>query len=312
MPEPEIDDRWILSLRGGKNKVDTLRPYAFLTEPEFSASGKIEETGTIFITNKECPFLCLMCDLWKNTLDQKVDTGAIPEQIRYALEKMPDVRNIKIYNSGNFFDRQAVPEDDYKNIAGLLNGYQTVIVESHPRLINESCLMFRDQLNAELQVAIGLETVHPEVLPKLNKRMTTEDFANAVQFLNNYGIRTRAFILLRPPFMDEVQGVIWAKKSIDFAFAAGVECCVIIPTRSGNGATDWLKHNGFFHEPAIQSLEEATGYGISLKKGRVFADLWNIDRFVQCADCASERKSRLIRMNLNQEVPSEIICSCQQ
>ena len=42
---------------------------------------------------------------------------------------------------------------------------------------------FRDMLKPELQVAMGLETVHPEILRKLNKRMTLEDFENTVKFL---------------------------------------------------------------------------------------------------------------------------------
>ena len=31
----------------------------------------------------------------------------------------------------------------------------------------------------------------------------------------------RAFILVRPPFLSEDEGLEWAKRSLDFAFAAG-------------------------------------------------------------------------------------------
>ncbi len=102
-------------------------------------------------------------------------------------------------------------------------------------------------LKPDLQIALGLETVNPEVLMKLNKRMTLEDFKSSVSFLTSNGIPSRAFILLRPPFMSEEEGVYWAERSIDFAFEAGVECCTIIPVRAGNGAMDHLLEKGYLY-----------------------------------------------------------------
>ena len=57
------------------------------------ASGIIEDTAIIFLTNRECPFHCLMCDLWKNTTDVSLPAGAIPEQIEWALKQLPEARN---------------------------------------------------------------------------------------------------------------------------------------------------------------------------------------------------------------------------
>ncbi|MBS1232019.1 MAG: Radical superfamily protein, partial [Bacteroidetes bacterium] len=168
-PGLNIDDRWILSKRGEKNAVNPRKPYAWLVEKERTASGIIEDTAIIFLTNRECPFHCLMCDLWKNTTDVSVPAGAVPEQIEWALKQLPEARNLKLYNSGSFFDERAIPEEDYTSIASLVKNFETVIVESHPRLINEKCLIFRDMLKPDLQIALGLETVHTEVLRKLNK-----------------------------------------------------------------------------------------------------------------------------------------------
>ena len=100
----EINDSWILCKRGKKNKVDPFKPYAYFVEKERTASGLIENTATIFLTNSECPFRCLMCDLWKNTTDKPVPVGAIPKQIEWTLNKLPQAKHLKLYNSGNFFD----------------------------------------------------------------------------------------------------------------------------------------------------------------------------------------------------------------
>ncbi len=309
-PEPKITGSRIKAQRGKKNSVDPCRPYAYNVEKEITRSGKVEDTATVFLTNRECQYRCLMCDLWKNTTDYTVPVGAIPEQIKWALDHLPAAKQLKLYNSGSFFDRKAIPPEDFRDIADLVSGFETLIVESHPMLIDNECLRFREMLKPELQVAMGLETVHPEVLRRLNKMMTPHDFRRASVFLNENGIPSRAFILLRPPFLTEKEGIYWAKKSIDFAFDSGTECCVIIPVRSGNGAMDFLAENGYFHQPEIRSLEEVIEYGISLNAGRVFADLWDIERFSTCGLCSENRIKRLESMNFSQKIPPPVNCKC--
>ncbi len=309
-PDFDMGDRWILSHRPPKNTVDARVPYAFLVEEERTAAGVNAPVATVFLTNRECPFRCLMCDLWKNTTNEKSLPGDIPDQIAYALAQLPPARHIKLYNAGNFFDTKAIPSADYEKIAALLHPFETVIVECHPKLITERCLQFRDLLRGELEIALGLETAHPEVLRKLNKRMDLDEFRRCVQFLKKNGIRTRAFTLLRPPFLTEEDGLFWSKRTLEFAFESGVECCVVIPTRPGNGAMDWLQSNGFFSPPSLSSLEQAMEYGLGLRAGRVFADLWDLQLFADCPQCFESRRKRLETMNLRQVVPPKIACKC--
>jgi len=306
----KINDGWIVSNRGKKNPVDPEKPYNWLVEKEHTVSGEVEDTGIIFLTNRECHFHCLMCDLWKNTTDKPVTAGIIPHQIEWALRQMPEVKHLKLYNSGSFFDKRAIPVEDYKRIASLLRSFETVIVESHPKFIGESSLIFRDMLKPEIQIAVGLETVNPLILKVLNKQMTLEDFRNSVSFLTQNGIRTRAFVLLRPPFLSESEGIYWAKQSIDYAFKVGIECCTIIPVRAGNGAMDLLLARGDFNPPDIHSLEAVLEYGIGLNAGRVFADLWDSDLFSGCKICLDQRAYRLNRMNLTQKIIEKVQCVC--
>jgi hypothetical protein len=307
-----FSDHWIVSQRGIKNSVDTARPYAMLVEKERTVSGEVEDTAIIFLTNRECSYRCLMCDLWKNTTDITLPVGAIPDQIEWALERMQNAKHLKLYNSGSFFDGRAVPEEDYERIASLVSHFETVIVESHPRLIGERTLHFRDMLKPDLHVALGLETVKADLLLRLNKKMTLQDFTHAVSFLSSNGILSRAFILLRPPFLSEEDGIYWAERSLDFAFRIGVECCTIIPVREGNGAMDVLLEQGHFTRPDIRSLETVLEYGIALNSGRVFADLWDLKLFSSCSKCFDRRKDRLNEMNMSQIVSAPNECTCSQ
>jgi len=309
MVERDLDQP-ILAARGRKNAVDPARPYAMLVEPERSAAGRIEDVATVFLTNRECPFRCLMCDLWRNTTDVRVPPGAIPRQIDYALERLPPARHIKLYNSGNFFDRQAIPLEDHAAIAQRVRDFDTVIVENHPRLCGDDCLRFRDRVQGQLEVALGLETAHEGVLERLNKRMALGDFERAVGFLRAHEIHVRTFILLRPPFLDEQQGVEWAIRSVRFAFDAGVQCCSVIPTRVGNGMLEQLVQAGEFAEPAIRSMEEVLEAGLALQRGRVLMDLWDCERFYRCPACGPPRRARLHQMNLTQTTLPPVECGC--
>lgn len=327
----QIDEALILANRGRKTAVDPRVPYAFLVEPEVTIRGTIEDVATIFLTNRECPFHCLFCDLWKNTTDEAVPLGAIPQQIDYALQRLSTARHVKLYNSGNFFDHQAIPPDDYAAIAERVAHFQTIIVENHPRLCGKSCVHFRDFVRGaakmrtrakeivqgepeetlpELEVALGLETVHPEILPRLNKQMTLDDFRKAAAFLASNEIAMRAFILLKPPYMLEEDCVDWVLRSIEFAFICGVRACSVIPTRSGNGVMDLLEQEGRFSSPHMASLEATLAGGIALGRGRVFVDLWDVARFYSCARCGPARGARLQEMNLTQRILPAIECSC--
>ena len=236
-----IDDRWIRAHRPNKLEVDPWRPFAVEVEDERTVTGSVEPVGTIFIVNRECPFTCLMCDLWRYTTDSSVPPGAIDAQVRAGLDTLGSVRHLKLYNAGNFFDDRAISPSERTTLLGRLSGLDTVIIENHPRLVDGRTTAFADRLAVDrLEVAMGLETVAPAVVNQLNKQMTLDDFARATELLVRHDIGVRAFILLRPPYQSEEEGLDWACRSIEFAFSNGVECCVVIPTRAGNGALDAL------------------------------------------------------------------------
>lgn len=304
---------WIISQRPAAALVNPFQPYGFFLEEERCASGRIVRSGSVLLTNKECPWHCLMCDLWKHTLKSTVPRGAIPAQIDYALAQF-GVRpeQLKLYNSGSFFDPAAIRPEDYPAIAQRVAFAEHVIVEAHPRLIGEKSLRFRDLLAGSLEVAVGLETAHPDVLPRLNKRFTLEHFARAAAFLRREGIALRAFVLVKPPFLDDAQAIEWAVKSASFAFDCGAGVVSLIPTRAGNGALDRLLLSGEFSPPSLGVLEQALERTLELGAGRVFADTWDLKRFASCSACFTRRERRLNAINLMQCILPAIGCpECQ-
>ena len=301
------------SSSGTARQFNPLRPQSFFLEPERAESGGIVSVATIFLTNRECPWRCVYCDLWKGTMTETVPRGAIPAQMDYALREIGNstIRQIKLYNAGSFFDPKAVPPEDFPAIAERLHGFERVIVECHPALVGDSAVRFRDLLTTatKLEVAMGLEIADDAILTKLNKRMTLAMFKGAAAFLRAHEIALRVFVMVKPPFVrSEDEALEFARRSIDFAFDCGASVVSLIPARFGPDELQSLAQRGDFAPPKLATLESVLDYGVALRRGRVFADVWDLEKFAECPDCFTARRARLERMNFEQQSESRANC----
>jgi archaeosine synthase beta-subunit len=305
---------WILAQRPPRATApDPNAPHGVFLERERLASSAVANSGVVLLTNRECPWRCLMCDLWKDTTHSSVPEGAIPRQVEVAVRTWSDAGalpvQVKLYNSGSFFDPAAIPPADYAPVAQRIAFARHVVVESHPLLVGKRTLVLRDLLAGSLEVALGLETAHPEVLEKLNKKFDLRQFARAAEFLAAERIALRAFILVNPPFLDQRSGLEWSVKSAAFAFACGAGVVALLPTRTGNGAMERLRESGEFIPPTLATLEAAQQAALALGRGRVFADTWALEPFSTCPHCFAARRERLETVNWTQRDVPRIRCS---
>ncbi|MFN8854961.1 MAG: radical SAM protein [Planctomycetaceae bacterium] len=318
------DDVWEdkRSSRPVRETLPVDRPTAFFVEEEPAAPGQVTTVATLFLVNRECPFECVYCDLWRHTTPDTVPVGAVPRQIETALSQMSPAREIKLYNSGNFFDPRAIVPEDHATIARLCAGFERVIVENHPRLCGWRCVEFRDLVLAErrkrqtgrpedgiLEIAMGLETVHPDSWSRLNKQMTPTDFQRASRQMVREGISVRAFVMLQPPFVAPDESVASALETVEFAWESGARMVAVIPTRATTPAVRQWEMQGVFREPQIGQLESVFEEALSRKRGIVTVDTWDLDRFCPCDACGPRRKSRLHAMNLSQRILPPVSCS---
>jgi radical SAM enzyme (TIGR01210 family) len=325
-------DRFILDRRPPRPESDPWRYQNVIVEDERGADGAMVRSATVFLTGRECPWRCVMCDLWRHTTPVDTPCGAIPAQVAAARrafegEARPRVRQIKLYNAGSFFDPHAVPERDYNAIAAALSGLERVVVESHPALIGPRLDRLLDSLDRHrgrldrtsagladdapaLEVAMGLETVHPDALERLHKRMTVDQFADAALRLGRCGVSLRVFLLIAPPFVRPDEQDAWLLRSIDVAVACGASVVTLIPTRAGNGAMEALAAEGAFRPPQLDDIERSAALAVTRIRGRerIFVDVWDLEAFSACAVCFTARRDRLHAMNLEQRILAPVVC----
>lgn len=311
------EDRRIRALRPPKAVVDPWRPIGLSVEDERTPGGTVRRAFTVFLAGAECPFTCSFCDLWRHTLDGPTPAGALPAQLHHALiqwagEPLAGAA-VKLYNASNFFDPRAVPDADVEEIVALVEPFSRVVVESHPRLLGPRARALAGRLDGRLEVAMGLETVHPRAVSRLNKRSTPADFDRAAAELRRDGTAVRAFVLLGAPFVAAEEDVEWTLRSVEFALDRGAQVVALIPLRAGNGEIDRLVALGEAVPPTLDRLEAAFERALGLGRGVILADLWDAGRLATCPRCGPERLARLGRMNLSGEIESKVACpACRE
>jgi hypothetical protein len=92
---PAQRDKWILQRRPPKVLLNPSQPYAFLWEEEVDPAKRLAPTSVVFLTNRECPFRCLMCDLWVAWDRDQVQSHRFVTLRDFTSQ-------IKPYNAGSF------------------------------------------------------------------------------------------------------------------------------------------------------------------------------------------------------------------
>jgi len=285
------------------------------------------ETTTVFLTGAECPFRCSMCDLWKYTSLGNTPVGAIPHQLDQVLkpEAFGVRRWLKLYNASNFFDPRSIPSEDLKAIADRCSPFERVIVENHPRFCDDRMETFAKVIHGQLEVAMGLETIHPAAMAIMNKGMTLDDFDRAVAKCHSLNIDVRVFVLLHPPGIPKDESIEWTWKTVAYAIDRQARHVSIIPVRSGNGWIDNLINEGEYQLPTVSTIRklyqafEHSQLSISriLSQGKkvIEFDLWDSGSWSGgCNECRTSLEKHIAHCNREQSIgpqdETEIRCEC--
>jgi uncharacterized Fe-S cluster-containing MiaB family protein len=167
---------------------------------------------------------------------------------------------------------------------------------------------FARRIPGRLEVAVGLETIHPVAVAHLNKRLDLARFDRAARFLSEHGLDLRVFVLLGVPYVPGDETVAWAVRTVEYAVQRGASVVAIIPVRGGNGEMERLEALGHFAPPTLAQLEAVLDRCLAFAPAVVTADLWDVERLPACAECRTARVERLRRLNVTGRAEAVISC----
>ncbi len=167
---------------------------------------------------------CSVCGYVNDSsYDQVIPTQKILEEIDLSLSQVDSSKPIeyKLYNSGSFFDENDVPQRLRSQIIDLIrktNGILKLSVESRPEyLINnqKAIKKVKEMLEPiKLEIGVGIESSNNAIIRDCwNKGFSVEDYQRSVQITRTLGIRIKSYILIKPPFLTEVEAIIDAIKT---------------------------------------------------------------------------------------------------
>ena len=259
--------------------------------------------------------------------DRPIPSEHILEQIHHALNKVVPTKPIelKLFNSGSFFDENDVPRNLRLQILDLIKKTPEVIllsVESRPEyLLNQQKII--DETNRllkpiELEIGIGLESSNSAILKDCwNKGFSIEDYKKSVEIAHSQNIRIKTYILIKPPFLTEAEAIYDSIMTTFEAVKIGTDVVSFNPCNIQNGTlVHELAKKDRYQPPWLWSI-----LSIVQSIRNQFPDLEIICEPTaagkrrgthNCGKCDHKVLDLIDRVIINEKIPDDlsILCSC--
>ena len=295
------------------------------------------ETGTalsIVLSTEGCAHArgseggCTMCSY---LLDGTSTNPSADEFVNQFLDAMKKVENtsspisVKIYTSGSFLDTDEIPIDARNRILTEIANderIEEVVLESRPEYVQDSILEEVRSLlgNRSIELAMGLESSSDQIRSLcINKNFDFVDFKEAVDLGKKYKIGTRAYVLLKPPFLTERDALLDAQKTISDAIDAGVSTISLNPVNvQSNTLVEYLWKKQRYRPPWLWSVVDVLQYAHDAADGatRVVCDPAAAGKkrgTHNCGKCDKSVVNAIRQFSLDQNITAfdELQCECK-
>lgn len=160
---------------------------------------------------------CTMCGFWIETSQSKdqISTEEFIEQFKGVLRNydMAQFPILCIYNAGSVLNEEEVPFHALEKIFNLISKMPTierVVLESRIDYVDfEKVKSLKRVLKEkEFIIASGLESSN-DIIRELciHKGLPTKRFERYIEEANSLGIKTRIYLLIKPPFLTESEAI---------------------------------------------------------------------------------------------------------
>ncbi len=188
---------------------------------------------------------CTMCGYFNDKGPDSIQQSQILEQLQYAInkhtEKLEEIQKkgkkttIKFFSSGSFLDdNEFHPEIRIEIIKKVVNlpSIHSILVETRPEFVKMDPLasLISECKGKPLELGIGMESSNEFVRQVLiNKGFSSQNLKDAINIAHKCGALVKAYLLLKPPFINEKTAIRDAIQSIKDAVKWGVDSISLNP-----------------------------------------------------------------------------------
>jgi archaeosine synthase beta-subunit len=300
------------------------------TEDEF-LDGKPVKAKVLILRTRGCTWDyqhgCTMCGYFNDTAHRKVTAEQLIAQYQRLEPQLKDEQVLKIYTGGSFTDPAEVfPEAQDAILSAASRKVKKITVEARPEYCPTDRMKHIAQLvganGCTFEVGIGLESSSDLVChTAINKGYGFAEFVEAAKNCRAAGVKVKAYLLLKPPFLTEDETVEDIVQSIKDA-APYSDILSVNPTNVQKFTlVEKLFENREYRPPWLWSVVEV------LRRGKPFAGqaILKSDPVGggqrrgahNCGRCDQELLKRIDQYNLSQDVAfvdaaAQVDCSCKK
>ena len=247
---------------------DAARRYVNQWVEEEALEGERVRAFVLILKTRGCYWAdvkgCSMCGYAKDTLGRSATAEELAEQLARALDRYRDEPYVKVYTSGSFLDDREVDPASRRAIVGAFSGRaRRFLFETLPEFATEGALRpLSEAFRGELEVALGLESTDPVVLGRyVHKSAGPQEYLAAGDRVRALGLRAKAYLLLKPPYLTESEAIDDVVKSVGEA-APHFDALSVNPVHIQNGTVvEWLYHRRQYRPPWLWSVVSALSQG---------------------------------------------------
>lgn len=270
------------------------RPVSFWIK-EDRLLNEVGKEFTIILRTKGCSWAlgdmggCSMCGYVQDANIENVKPEYILSQFEHALnDKKDEIEKddnnyvLKIFNSGSFFDdgeiTDLVREYLYKKISEISNIKEVVVESRVDYITREKLAKMKDALRDKyVEIGIGLESTNDHIRQHfINKGLTLDAFKIALSSCKENNIGVKAYLLLKPPFLNEQGAIDDCVSSIRTCIDLAVNTISINPLNIQKGSlAEYLWYQNRYRPPWFYSLFKCLKEAVSqedLNDIRVLSD----------------------------------------
>lgn len=264
---------WAKQLRQLRPQVETdWREPADWVIKDGNLHGNPVKTLTVTLTPTGCEWAskggCTMCGEFEGSTKSKTVPAMFHvAQFASAVSKYVTQYNpawIRIYQEGNYTNQHEIESSAQLMIlrlASLISGIRRITVESMAKyLTQESVDKLREAIsqNVELEVGMGFEGENDVVRNVcVNKGENIKNFRKVVGHLKEVGLRSLAYVVLKPPFLSEGEAIKEAIATIQLADDIGFDAISLEPASIHRyTVAHALNLEGLYEPPWLWSVVE--------------------------------------------------------